>query len=118
MARNSRVRIVDPLFLIPDEVGDFEYPADPLEQDVEYDYDVEEALTGDFLGYDDELESDVYIVDEGESEYYELPDTPNTITVIDQIIRTGTNGMQVVDLILDVEEVPGAIDYQFRVVKT
>jgi hypothetical protein len=42
-------------------------------------------------------------------------DTPSSYTIISQTVRTDPQGNQVVDVVIDVEEVPGAVDYQVRV---
>lgn len=42
---------------------------------------------------------------------------PAWMKVISQVVRQGPAGQQVVDVILEVEDVPGADDYQVRVSK-
>ncbi len=41
--------------------------------------------------------------------------TPTTFTVVEQIVRITTNGQAVVDLVVEVGDVPGATNYEFRV---
>lgn len=40
---------------------------------------------------------------------------PNNVTVVEQRIRRGTGGKDVVDLIIEVEDMPGATEYEVRV---
>jgi len=40
---------------------------------------------------------------------------PDSITVLDQVIRQGAGGKDVVDLIIEVQDMPGATEYEVRV---
>lgn len=42
-------------------------------------------------------------------------DTPSSFVIISQTVRTDPQGNQVVDVVLDIEEVSGATDYQVRI---
>ena len=42
---------------------------------------------------------------------------PSWIKVISQTVRKGPTGIQVVDVVIEVEDVPGVDDYQVRVTK-
>lgn len=44
-------------------------------------------------------------------------DVPGTFEIISQTVRTGPNGSQVVDVVIDVEEVEGAVNYELRITK-
>ena len=44
-------------------------------------------------------------------------DVPGTFEILSQTVRTGPNGSQVVDIVIDVEEVEGAVKYEVRVTK-
>jgi hypothetical protein len=47
-----------------------------------------------------------------------LPDgllPPESITVLEQIIRQGAGGKEVVDLVIDVQDMAGATEYEVRV---
>lgn len=44
-------------------------------------------------------------------------DTPSSFTIVSQQIRTGLDGTQVVDIVIEVEDVPGANSYNVRVSK-
>lgn len=59
-----------------------------------------------------------------DSEYtYDNPDLdtslrpPAWLKLISQTVRTGPTGIQVVDVVIEVEDVPGVTDYQPRVTK-
>lgn len=43
--------------------------------------------------------------------------TPNTLTVVSQTVRFTADGRSVVDLLIDVEDVQGAVSYDVRVTK-
>lgn len=40
---------------------------------------------------------------------------PDSITILDQVIRRGAGGKDVVDLIIEVQDMPGATEYEVRV---
>lgn len=40
---------------------------------------------------------------------------PQSYAVVSQVVRTGPDGTQVVDVVVDVEDVPGALEYEVRV---
>lgn len=42
---------------------------------------------------------------------------PSSFVIISQTVRTAPDGSQVVDVVIDVEEIPGASNYEFRVTK-
>lgn len=44
-------------------------------------------------------------------------DVPGTFEIVSQTVRTGPDGSQVVDIVIDVEEVEGAVKYEVRVTK-
>lgn len=44
-------------------------------------------------------------------------DVPGTFEIVSQTVRTGPDGAQVVDIVIDVEEVQGAVKYEVRVTK-
>lgn len=42
-------------------------------------------------------------------------DPPESLEIVDQNVRTGPDGRQVVDIIIEVEDVVGAQDYDIRI---
>lgn len=42
---------------------------------------------------------------------------PNSIQIVQQTVRTAPDGRQVVDIVIEVEDVPGALNYDIRVTK-
>lgn len=42
---------------------------------------------------------------------------PSDFTIISQTVRTAANGQQVVDVVIDVTEVDGAVSYEVRMTK-
>ena len=65
--------------------------------------------------------ADIQDGDLDSEEEFEADDTdetlaaPQSFEVISQTIRTSQDGSQVVDIVVDVEEVAGALDYEVRV---
>lgn len=92
--------VIDPSFLIPDGVSELVHG----EGNLVITQGEEDPYT---------LGPDEYLVDPGE--LYDIPsliDVPTNFTVVEQIIRTVQGGMQVVDVVIDVEDVPGAQNYE------
>ena len=75
---------------IPEPDADIDFQTDTL-------IDEESELDEEFVG--DEL------------------DVPGTFEIVSQTVRTGPDGSQVVDIVIDVEEVEGAVKYEVRVTK-
>ena len=101
------VREIDDNFLIPDglkdtgfaeTVGD-EFAVDPDTIDIQF----ESIDDGDSELDEDEIGNDL--------------ETPENITVITQEVRTAPDGRQVVDIVLEVSDVPGAMKYDVRITK-
>jgi hypothetical protein len=115
MARNpvQGPSYLDPLFPIPDGLVDYQH-SDVLDPSVS-EFMADESDSS-LLENSSDIEDDSYVVDDDDDEPDEI-DVPNMLTVVDQIIRTQPSGMQVVDLIVEVEDVAGAANYEFRVVK-
>lgn len=44
-------------------------------------------------------------------------DTPDAIYIIDQKLRRAPGGQQVVDIVIDVEEIIGALEYEVQIAK-
>jgi hypothetical protein len=42
---------------------------------------------------------------------------PDSVTIVAQKVRTALDGTQLIDLVLEIGEVPGATDYEVRVTK-
>lgn len=116
MATDTRIVQVDPNFPLPDEL-----------QFAVYAEDTPVILVGDDAeGEDnDDAFSDVTVVVESddnseilEDESSDELDTPTNIAILSQTVRTGTDGRSVVDVVIQVDEVFGAVKYEVRVTKT
>ena len=93
---------LDPTFFIPDGLKEWEY--DPNRNLVEYE--------------DDGLGNDTDLVDEGTGSG--APDklqVPDGFRIVSQKVRKLRDGSQVVDVVLYVDDVPGATKYELRVTK-
>lgn len=69
---------------------------------------------------DIDFQTETYIDEEselGEEEVGDELDVPGTFFIVSQLIRTAPDGSQVVDVVIDVEEVEGAIKYEVRITK-
>lgn len=111
MAQNSARRNeyeIDPMFYIPEGMEDFVYSENTEDAGSEADAAVEETV------YDDS-----YITEEGEGmEYPDAPEVPDILGIIPpQIIRTTATGNQVIDVTIEVEDIPGISNYEIRVTK-
>jgi len=88
---------IDPRFFIPEGVDEFVYG---------------KTSAGDGVGSE---APDEFVLSADGGDYEEVV-TPDILGVIDQVVRTAKGGVQVVDVVLDVEDIIGASEYQFRVV--
>ena len=106
--------VIDPLFGIPEGAEDqFVYSED------EYFYDDE--TYGDLLTEESllEIEYEDYIeYDDGYDDQDDLAlDTPEDFQIISQTLRRGPGGQQVVDIVIQVEDIAGATNYEIQVTK-
>lgn len=97
---------VDPMFFIPDGVDELVYDDAERELDVEI---VEEES--------EEIYDDVFLVDDTETSNTEAPETPDILSVVEQVLRKTSAGNQVVDVVVEVDDIPGISKYEFRVTK-
>lgn len=91
---------IHPLFEIPEGAIDLEYEAD------EFDDEFEDS--GDDLPSD---ETDTAV--EGD----DVLDTPTGFTVIQQVVRYGPDGGQIIDLIIETEDMDGVVAFEVRKTK-
>lgn len=64
----------------------------------------------DSLGIDDEDGGDL-----NEDFSNDILDPPGSMEIVSQTVRTAPDGRQVVDIIIDVEDVSGALNYEVRI---
>jgi hypothetical protein len=100
-SKRNRVYAIDPIFYVPEEMDDYVY-------DEVFDDEIEPPQGG-FL----DSGVVIYPPEPGESEPATLA-TPENLQIVQQIIRTSADGTQVVDVVFSVEDVPGAVTYEFR----
>jgi hypothetical protein len=108
MANNRRSvkrdkRIIDPIHHLPDGVDELEFDRGGIN----IDEDSQVILF-------DDIEVDV---DPGVGGGPEQLATPRIIGIISQTIKTQPNGQQTVQVVLDVSNVPGAANYEFKVAR-
>lgn len=70
--------------------------------------------------YDEPLQGDVGAGEPAQDDYSDLDisagiQPPSSVMIVDQIFRKSPDGSTVVDLVLEVEDVPGAQEYEVRV---
>lgn len=114
MAKRSVVRQtreINPMFNIPDGMDDWTHPDELL-------LDEEDSLEdADDTDEDAEFESDIDIIDDGDDDTHDAPEVPENLVVLSQTIRRNADGSMVVDLLVEVDDVPGFVKYDIRVVK-
>jgi len=110
---------IDPRFVIPigaEEV--FSY----TDEFVEIEDDGADVTGGEFssIEYDDGTESDYFdYTDDGYDDQEQIIlETPEIFVVFSQSLKRAPGGQQVVDVVLQIEDIDGAEDYEIQVVKT
>lgn len=69
---------------------------------------------------DIDIQTETLVDEESELDEEEVGDeldVPGTFEIVSQTVRTGPDGSQVVDIVIDVEEVEGAVKYEVRITK-
>jgi len=110
---------VDPNFFLPPGVADLGYnnPDDKTDPALE-----RSETTGEVIAF--EYDESALGSDDGDSSGADSGDTssglrpPDYVTVISQVMRLTSDGRYVVDIILDVEDIPGATTYEVGLTKT
>lgn len=104
----TKKTLIDPLFSVP--VGseeEFVYSREGADGDI---FVLGGEISDEEFEDDDEFPDDD---DDGEG----LLDIPEDFEVISQTLRRAPGGQQVVDVVIEAEEVVGAINYEIQVVK-
>lgn len=97
--------VIDPAFYIPEGLeNEFVY-AENTNYVSDEELDVSEFTSDEFVGDEDDFDNESTIP---------VPDAP---VVILQTIRTAPGGTQVVDVIVEVEDIPGVEDFELHVSK-
>lgn len=106
---------IDPLFVIPDGAEDqFAYSRE--------EYAVEET-SEDNLAIDSvddytETADDSLDYDDGYGDQdATILEIPENFSIISQVLRRAPGGQQVVDIVIETEDIPGAINYEIQVTK-
>lgn len=109
-------RYVDPMFYIPEGIDEdtwaYREDADEITVDNE-DTSLSEEASDEF----GDVDSDVTIVDEGDASEDDAPMVIDNLEVISQVLRRANDGSQVVDIVVEVDDIPGITNYEFRVTK-
>ena len=97
------------MFNIPEGAQDFTYTEAESDEPGTIETDIE-------LG--DYSLDDSYIVDESDEnvDYPDTLETPTILGVVNQILNTTATGSQSIDVIIEVEDIPGADTYDVRVI--
>lgn len=105
--------VIDELFNIPEGAEDqFVYPDEEVETFAVED-SAQDVLESDYDVYYEDYEYDDGSGDDNGEELV----SPEDFTIVSQTIRRGPGGQQVVDIVVEVEEVFGATNYEIQVVK-
>lgn len=96
---DSRVtREFDPNFPIPEGLADAVYANVSVDDDVDFEIDEDPDL--------------------GEESTDGVLETPNSWAVVSEEVRTGPDGSQIVDIVIEIEDVEGADTYEVRLTKS
>jgi hypothetical protein len=111
--------VLDPTFFLPPDVVDVRVgnANDPSEDDGATFDDVVDS--DDVLVTDEDLaggDDSAPIDDDGEG--VELLPTPQWMNIIDQQVRIAPDGKAVVDVVIELEDVSGATEYDVRITKS
>ena len=110
--------VLNPLFFVPPDVVDVRVGVD------------DDLVEDDSITYDDVIESDDVITsdssladsapsvpEDDDGEGVEVLPTPQWMNIIDQQVRIAPDGKAVVDVVIELEDVSGATEYDVRVTK-
>jgi hypothetical protein len=102
--------LFDPRLTLPEGLKDAEYLVDKTLPDVPR------------IDFTDEQNSEASAEDEfevngGDDTTDLYLDVPSYMTIVEQIVRTAPDGTQVVDVVVDIEDINGAIRYDVRITK-
>jgi hypothetical protein len=105
--------LIDPLFVFPPGSEDeFVHSREGTDGDV---YILGEDISEE--SFTDDGDSDDDWDDDGVPDDLAMLETPEDFQVIEQILRRGPGGQQVVDIVIEAEEILGATNYEIQVVK-
>jgi len=95
-------RYIDPNFFIPEDMPEEIWDHKPSNQ----------------IGQDGDFDVDVFEnIDEGEDSVDDGPLTIDDVRVVSQKIRRAKDDSIVVDIVVEVDDIPGATKYEFRITK-
>lgn len=111
--------VLDPTFFLPPDVVDVRVgnTSDPAEEDgVTYDdiVDVDDVIISD----DDLANPGPEVPTDDDGEGAELLPTPQWMNIIDQQVRIAPDGRAVVDVVIELEDITGATEYDVRMTKS
>lgn len=115
--------VLNPVFFLPPDVVDVRVSdtSDPAEEDgVTYDdvIDADDVLTdGSSTNEDDGVSDTPNIPTDDDGEGAEVLPTPQWMQIIDQQVRIAPDGKAVVDVVIELEDVTGATEYDVRITK-
>lgn len=102
-ARSYSKTVLDPRFPIPTGAEN------------EFEHDVQITLDEDDIS----VEYDTNEFVEGDSDAVDVPgnvlDTPESITIVSQKLRRAPGGQNVIDIVIEIGDVDGAVDYEIQI---
>lgn len=109
---------IDPIFAIPEGAEDQFVPS---RDDFEIDYDsdaVDDGIINGALEFEFDFAEEETLYDDGsdDDDPIELM-VPEGFVIISQTLRRAPGGQQVVDVVVETDDVPGATHYELRVTK-
>jgi hypothetical protein len=114
--------VLNPVFFLPPDVVDVRVAdtSDPTEEDgVTYDdvVDADDVLTDGSPTDDDTVVDTPNVPIDDDGEGAEMLPTPQWMQIIDQQVRIAPDGKAVVDVVIELEDVTGATEYDVRMTK-
>ncbi len=108
---------IDPLFAVPYGAEDqFVFSRESTDVEEEVSEYTDGSMADSWVEFDDE--GNVIEYDDGYDDENAIElDTPDNFTIVSQTLRRAPGGQQVVDIVLQAEDVVGAVNYEIQVTK-
>lgn len=112
-------RIIDPRLDVPEGLSTFTYPDKPLDDNI---VDANQISTDDSNLVDTIAPTTLAAAGATTTTNTGSISTtglavPDAVTVVSQTVKTSPSGQQLVDIVIDVTDVPGAVNYEVRITK-
>lgn len=103
--------LIDPRFDLPEGLDSFVFYAQPDSDNS----DAESILEPDVAVVDASVTTSEIIITDAPIVSSTAPAPPSSIVIISQTVRSSPDGRQVIDVVIEVDDIPGVINYDVRV---